>query len=78
MSTTQSQRGAEKRISKLDVLITKLSGRHGATIDQLTAETGWQRHTVRAALTRLRQRGHQIERTTRKTGVSCYRMVKPT
>ncbi|MEQ8992762.1 MAG: DUF3489 domain-containing protein [Pseudomonadales bacterium] len=78
MSTTQSQRGAEKRISKLDALITKLSGRHGATIEQLTAETGWQRHTVRAALSRLRQRGHRIERTIRKSGASCYRVVKPT
>jgi len=76
MSTPESI-GTEKRPSKLDALIQRLSTRHGATLDQLAAETGWQRHTVRAALTRLRQRGHPIERTTRKTGVSCYRIVKP-
>lgn len=36
----------------------------GATLEELVASTGWQRHTVRAALTRLRQRGVDAQLTT--------------
>ena len=35
----------------------------GATLDDLTAATGWLPHTTRAAITRLRQRGFEIELT---------------
>lgn len=34
----------------------------GATIDALCKATGWQSHSVRAALTALRKKGHVIER----------------
>jgi predicted ArsR family transcriptional regulator len=36
--------------------------RSGKTIGQLSDLMGWQPHTVRAALTRLRKRGYVIER----------------
>jgi hypothetical protein len=49
-------------------------GRHGATITELTTTTGWQPHTVRAALTRLRQRGHHFERARNKSGETRYRL----
>lgn len=42
-------------------LVSALSG-NGKTIRQLMALLEWQPHTVRAALTRLRQRGYTIER----------------
>ena len=34
----------------------------GATLAELAGLTGWQRHTTRAALTRLRRRGYALER----------------
>lgn len=46
--------------TKLAGLVTALQ--QGATIENLGAGLGWQPHTVRAALTRLRQRGYRIER----------------
>jgi hypothetical protein len=42
---------------KLGQVVDRLSATGGATIDDLMAETGWQRHTVRAALSRLKVRG---------------------
>lgn len=42
---------------KLGILASAVGKPDGATIDELVDATGWQRHTVRAALTRLRQRG---------------------
>ena len=43
------------------------------TIKQLTALTGWQPHSVRAALTKLRKTGVSIERTHDEKG-SCYQI----
>jgi hypothetical protein len=40
------------------------------------AATGWLAHTTRAALTRLRQAGHVLEKTTGEIG-AVYRMAKP-
>lgn len=43
-------------------VIALLSRKSGATLAQITKATGWQSHTVRAALTRLRKQGFAIER----------------
>lgn len=42
---------------KLGVIIDRLAGKTGATADELVAATGWQRHSVLGALSRLRARG---------------------
>jgi len=44
----------------------------------LCKTTGWQAHSVRAALTGLRKVGHVIKRTDdeRKAGKTVYRIVK--
>ena len=62
--------------TKLDRIITILSSEQGATIDELTGETGWLPHTARAALTGLRKRGFavQLDRADKPPG-SVYRIV---
>lgn len=60
--------------SKQALVVAMLSRKNGATIDELTAATGWLPHTTRAALTGLRKRGHTIERH-RTDDVSHYRIV---
>lgn len=47
--------------SKLAKLLLFLKG-EGRTLKALSKSLGWQPHTVRAAMTRLRQRGYEIER----------------
>lgn len=42
---------------KLGLIIQRLGMKAGATVDDLATATGWQRHTVRGALSRLRSRG---------------------
>lgn len=55
---TANSTAAEKRIAgKFGLIAKAVATRNGASIDDLTTATGWQPHTVRAALTRLRQRG---------------------
>lgn len=48
--------------SKSQRLLELLKAGTGATLDDMIEATGWQAHTVRAAMTGLRKRGHAIER----------------
>ena len=52
---------APRRGSKLAQVIELLQRDNGATVDELTAATGWLAHTTRAALTGLRKRGYAVE-----------------
>ncbi len=58
--------------------ILKLLGRpKGASISQLQTATDWQAHSIRAALTGLRKKGHEIERSGKdRKGGTVYRMAK--
>ena len=60
--------------SKAAQLLTMLSRAEGATVDALSAALAWQPHTVRAALTRLRQRGLTIA-ADRTTAPTTYRIA---
>ncbi len=57
--------------TKQALLIDLLKRKKGATIEAIVETLGWLPHTVRAALTRLRQQGFRIERV-RETGASRY------
>ncbi|MFN4359042.1 MULTISPECIES: DUF3489 domain-containing protein [Sphingopyxis] len=50
--------------SKAAALLEMLQRKDGATLDEMTERTGWQPHTVRAAMTGLRKKGHVIEKRT--------------
>ena len=48
----------------------------GASIAQLQKATDWQAHSIRAALTGLRKKGHEIERSSKdRKGATVYRMA---
>ena len=47
--------------SKTEVLHNLLSRRNGATVAQVQLRLGWQPHTVRAAISRLRSSGRPIK-----------------
>jgi transcription initiation factor IIE alpha subunit len=42
---------------KLGLIVDRLAAKAGATASELAEATGWQKHTVRGALSRLRTRG---------------------
>lgn len=57
--------------------VLKLLARsRGATMADLTSVTGWQNHTARSHLTRLRKAGHVLERLERKSGPAAYHLVR--
>ena len=67
---------APRRTTKRDRLVRLLKASAGREITTLSRELGWQSHTTRAALTRLRQAGYAIEKLPRQNnGGSRYRIA---
>ena len=62
--------------TKTDKLHGLLRRPSGATIVQLQKATGWQPHSVRAALTGFRKKGHEIIREKNANGVTTYRIAE--
>ena len=69
-SPTMARQGTKQAL-----LIDLLKRKKGATIAAIVETLSWLPHTVRAALTRLRQQGFRIERV-REDGVSRYRIAE--
>jgi hypothetical protein len=64
-----------RKESKSAQVIALLQRPDGATLDELIALTGWLPHTSRAAMTGLRKKGHEIQRTV-IDGVSRYTIAR--
>ena len=64
---------AERPGGKLGLILNRLGTKKGATADELVDATGWQRHSVRGALSRLRARGFAIRRDV-VAGREAYRL----
>lgn len=62
--------------SKLDIILKHLRHKNGASLTALEKATGWQPHSVRAALTRLRKKGNIIDRDKNAKGIMIYKIAK--
>jgi hypothetical protein len=67
------QEAAAKRPGKVDQILVLLKRPDGASIEDLTAATGWQAHSVRAALSGLRKRDIAVA-SERLDGATRYRV----
>ena len=63
------------RPSKKASILALLQRPQGAAIGDLTEATGWQTHSVRAALTGLRKEGKELARIKDEGGISHYRLA---
>src|SRR3954468_11546408 len=63
--------------TKQAAVIGLLQREGGATLADLVDATGWLAHTTRAALTRLRQAGHVLDKGKDETGATVYRIIAP-
>lgn len=61
--------------TKLERIRELLAAKRGASLPQLCEATGWQTHSVRAALTGLRKKGCVIERAKADDGTTTYRIT---
>lgn len=53
---------AAPRVTKAATLLTLLQTGTGASLEEMVEATGWQAHTVRAAMTGFRKKGHTIDK----------------
>ena len=56
------------RSTKTELIRRALSRKSGSSLSDLGAVTGWQAHSIRAALSRFRKAGYVIERSAQKKG----------
>ena len=73
---TKSNTNEAPRATKAAKLLTLLQTGTGASLEEMVEATGWQSHTVRAAMTGLRKKGHVIEKHIE--GNTTIWSVKPT
>ncbi|MBT4933207.1 MAG: DUF3489 domain-containing protein [Rhodospirillaceae bacterium] len=62
--------------TKIQTVAKLISRKSGASIEQLQDATGWQPHSIRAALTGLRKKGVSIKRDAHRTRGSFYKAMK--
>jgi hypothetical protein len=75
ISTRPNASAAPVRRSKKAAILALLKQPDGAAIGDLTAATGWQVHSVRAALTGLRKEGKELVRAKDAAGITHYRLA---
>lgn len=63
--------------TKIAKVIALLKRKNGATIEEIISATGWQPHSIRAALTGLKKKGHSITKSKRANNVTCYTITVP-
>lgn len=75
--STRADKKPQPKSSKTDQLKSLLSKPEGMTVEALSAKLGWQTHTTRAALTRLKQAGIGLEKLAPADGArqSHYRIA---
>ena len=69
-----TQTSAPRRPSKKATIEALVLRKEGAVIADLMAATGWQEHSIRAALTGLRKAGRTISRVRDDRGTTRYRI----
>ena len=62
---------------KLGQILKLLERKSGATIDALSKLTGWQKHSVHGALSKLRKRGFDIRLEAVSKNRMVYRLAQP-
>lgn len=63
----------KRKPSKPEIILKLIRRPSGANLAALQKATGWQAHSVRAALTGLRKAGHEVERSRSAAGTTVYR-----
>ncbi len=64
------------KLTKTATILKLLRRSKGATIAELQKAVGWKGHSIRAALTGLRKKDHDVQRDKNAKGVTVYRISK--
>lgn len=70
----QKSDAAKRPGCKRGLILNRLEGKAGATIDELVDATGWQKHSIHGALSRLRSEGFHVHLES-TAGRKAYRLA---
>ncbi len=73
--TPKTRAGKPARRTKIHKCLARLQRSKGASIAELRKLTGWQVHSVRAALSGLRRKGHEVQCGKNAKGIMAYRIM---
>ena len=76
MTAQTKSKTTKPQPTKSATILKFISRPSGASLGVLEKATGWQPHSVRAALTGLRKAGHAVERGKDAKGVTVYRIAQ--
>jgi len=65
----------KKPATKPETILKLVRRKNGATMKAMLDATDWQPHSVRAAISGLRKKGHDIKRFKDSKGVTIYRLT---
>ena len=74
--TTKTITITKRAATKPETILKLVRRKNGASLKNIQDATGWQPHSVRAALTGLRKKGHPVERVKDGKGVTFYRVAQ--
>ena len=75
-SIASQTKASAKPLTKTGIILRSVKRARGARMTDLQKVTGWQPHSVRAAISGLRKQGIAIARERSKDGASIYRVVR--
>ncbi|MDF2366022.1 DUF3489 domain-containing protein [Sneathiella sp.] len=71
-SSSNARKPVKPSPTKPNIILKLIKRPKGARMQDLQKATGWQAHSIRAALTGLRKKGVPVERQKGKDGISRY------
>ena len=74
-ATPKTRAGKPARRTKIHKCLGRLQRSKGASIAEAQKLTGWQAHSVRAALSGLRRKDHDVQRGKNAKGIMAYRIT---
>lgn len=75
-SSSSAPKPVKPSPTKPDIILKLVKRSKGARMRDLQKATGWQAHSIRAALTGLRKKGIRIELTRTASGKTMYKAVE--
>lgn len=74
-SPSRTRKPVKPTSKKSDIILKLVKRSKGARIQDLQTATGWQAHSIRAALTGLRKQGIPIDRQKNTAGETIYKLM---
>ena len=75
IATPQKKKTSKSERTKSVIILDRIKRPKGACLADLRKATGWQDHSIRAAISRIKKKGYQLTREKSTKGISRYHVI---